>query len=222
MKFKDFEEEEALSYQWDTDKVKNIIEDTVLEVRELLSLGNLNITVVPALSFPWLENHDRSIWTNGFTNSPNCIQIAIPPTPDEDFLKYMIAHELHHASPINPIYNLTDETFTLGEWFKMEGTAEFFSLSLYKDKRWWKSDFTKTVEKEYWSKVQDKFAITDDSEMGKFCFGDLDNGIPYMAGYAFAYEMVKKYVEKHPIDNYEKLYSVGASDLVDTYSSRII
>ncbi|WP_268809835.1 DUF2268 domain-containing putative Zn-dependent protease, partial [Planococcus sp. CAU13] len=73
----------------------------------------------------------------------------------------------------------------------MEGTAEFFSLNLYEDKRWWKDDFTKTIELDYWHQAKREIDTTDDEIKGKFCFGDPKNGTPFMAGYAFAYEMVK-------------------------------
>ena len=217
LQFVELNKEEALTYQWDTEKIKGIIEEVLSEVQQHLSLENVNITVVPALPFPWTEKFDRSMWTNGFTNSPNSIQIAIPPNPDEQFLKYLIAHELHHASPSNPIYKLSLDSFTLGDWYKMEGTAEFFSLHLYEDKRWWKNDFTKDMEPDYWRQAKQKMNTTDDEIKGRFCFGDPKNGIPFMAGYAFAYEMVKSYVEKYPISNFEELYSISPQDLMEAY-----
>ncbi|MCM3667233.1 DUF2268 domain-containing protein [Mesobacillus subterraneus] len=70
----------------------------------------------------------------------------MPPRPGVDFLQYLLAHECHHASPENPIYHLSLSTFNLEEWYKMEGTAEYFALFLYPDKRWWKDNLPTGME----------------------------------------------------------------------------
>lgn len=75
-KFKDLSKEEIYSYQWDTEKVNKVIYDTVNEVRKHFVFDDIVVTVFPALPFPWFEKYDQSIWTNGFTNGPNNIQIA--------------------------------------------------------------------------------------------------------------------------------------------------
>lgn len=76
--------------------------------------------LVPALLFSYFQEQPQSLWTNAFTNGPGNVIMAAPPHPDIDFLQYLLAHECHHASPENPIYNLTLSTFTLEEWYKME------------------------------------------------------------------------------------------------------
>jgi uncharacterized protein YjaZ len=92
----------------------------------------------------------------------------------------MLAHELHHATPINPIYELSSDHFPLFEWLKMEGGAELFALSLYEDKRWWKDDFSSEVEVLYWEKVKPYLDTINDSIKNPLCFGDPKNGIPYL------------------------------------------
>ncbi|WP_408641597.1 DUF2268 domain-containing putative Zn-dependent protease [Solibacillus palustris] len=120
-----------------------MVNETVQTVKQHIELdSNLQITLVPALPFPWFSNIEQSIWTNGFTNCSQSIWIAIPANPDIPFLHYLLAHELHHSAPNNPMYKLTIEHFPLKEWYKMEGTAEYFSLQLFEDKRWWKESFT--------------------------------------------------------------------------------
>src|SRR5690606_8261364 len=104
----------------------------------------------------------QSLWLNGFTNGPGNILLAIPPKPDIDYFQYLLAHELHHATPENPIYQLTLETFTLEEWYKMEGAAEYFSLSLYPDKRWWRDNLPLEVEESYWKQCQEHLKVADD------------------------------------------------------------
>ncbi|WP_345239341.1 DUF2268 domain-containing putative Zn-dependent protease [Pontibacillus salipaludis] len=221
LQFQNFSQEEALAFQWDTRRVEEIVEDTILQVRQHITLDNVKVTIVPAIPFPWFKNFDRSIWTNGFTNSPNSIQIAIPPNPDEQFLRYLIAHELHHASPNNPIYELTLETFTLGDWYKMEGTAEYFSLNLYEDKRWWKKDFSRDLESEYWEKAKQEINTTDDTIKSQLCFGDSNKGIPQMFGYSFAHEMIKSYVKNNPISNYNALYFIDVLDFIEAYENNV-
>lgn len=221
LKFNELSKEEIVSYEWDTEKVKEIILDTILEVQQHLPLENIKVTVFPALTFPWFQKFDRSIWTYGFTNGPNNIQMAVPPNPDIEFLKYMIAHELHHATPINPIYNLTLDTFTLADWFKMEGGAEYFSLNLFEDKRWWKDDFTPEIESTYWSIAQYKINTTDEDEKRPLCFGNPKIGIPYMAGYAFTYGLFKNFVEKNPNNNFQDLFMIEPIEFIDAYKIKV-
>lgn len=127
-KFEALSEAESLTYSWNPEKIEAIIRETISEVEKHLEFRDLTITVVPALPFQWFQKYDDSLWTNGYTVGADTIVLAIPPEPDHEFLRYMLAHELHHASPENPIYHLTWDTFTLAEWFKMEGGAEYFSL----------------------------------------------------------------------------------------------
>jgi uncharacterized protein YjaZ len=216
--FQHLSRDEANSFQWDTEMVHEIILDTVQQVQKHLPFDKINITIFPALPFPWYQRFDQSLWTNGYTNGVNNIQIAVPPNPNEDFLRYMIAHELHHATPINPIYKLTFETFSLIDWFKMEGGAEYFSLSLYEDKRWWKEDFSPETEWKYWRMVKDKLGVTDDKEKSPLCFGDPTKGIPLMAGYAFAYRLSLNYTEKHPTLTIKDLLSIEPTSFIDEYS----
>lgn len=218
LKFVQMNEQEATAYQWDEERVKRIIGEAVSEVRKHIPLEDVTITVMPAMPFPWFKKLDRSMWVNGFTNSPLDVQIAMPPNPDEQFLKYLIAHELHHASPINPIYQLKLEAFTLADWYKMEGTAEFFSLQLYEDKRWWKDDFDSETEAVYWEQAKNEIETTDEKVKGKLCFGDKSNGIPFMAGYACAYEIVKSYVKQHPVKEITDLYKIKVIDMIQVYN----
>jgi hypothetical protein len=85
LNLKDMSKEEIHSYSWDTERVNTIIHETFNEVSRYFPYDEVSITVFPALPFHWLEKHDRSIWTNGFTNGPNNVQIAVPPNPDEEF-----------------------------------------------------------------------------------------------------------------------------------------
>lgn len=217
-KFADMPQDELKTYEWDASRIEEITKDTFREVSKHLPYHEVTITFLPALPFPWFENLERSMWTNGFTNSPNHVLLAIPPNPDEQFLRYMIAHELHHATPINPIYTIPYERFTIGHWYLMEGGAEFFSLSLYPDKRWWKDDFTEEVEQRYLSMAYEHFHSTDDKVKGPLCFGAPDQGIPFMAGYVFAYRLVKKYAERHPSISFQDLLSIQPSELIEEFS----
>lgn len=103
----------------------------------------------------------------------------------------------------------------------MEGGAEYFSLSLYEDKRWWKEDFTPETEIIYWSKAYDKIDTTNDVEKSKLCFGDPDNGIPSMAGYAFAYKLFLNYVERNPNRNFRELLFVKPLEFIEAYKSHV-
>ncbi|MEK4130271.1 DUF2268 domain-containing putative Zn-dependent protease [Solibacillus sp. FSL W8-0474] len=218
-KFLDLSTEEILSYSWDKEKTQEVVRETVQIVKEYIELDEqLQISIVPALPFPWFKNLEQSVWINGFTNSKKSIWIAIPPNPDISFLRYLLAHELHHASPENPIYQLTVDHFPLKDWYKMEGTAEYFSLQLFEDKRWWKDSFTLEVEERYISEAKSLLHSTDDKVKGPLCFGDLKKHIPYLAGYSFAYNAVKDYLIRNPIEHLNQLFEIDAEELLLSYN----
>ncbi|MGM8216684.1 DUF2268 domain-containing putative Zn-dependent protease [Bacillaceae bacterium W0354] len=217
LKFKQLERFNLINLSWDQTSVHSIVEDTLTLANKYIPLENTTVTVVPALPFKWFEKYDSSIWTNGFTLGPNNIIIAVPPSPNEQFLKYMVAHEAHHACPLNPIYKLTLDHFSLAEWYKMEGTAEYFSLSFFDDLRWWKDTFTKDVVDHYKELAKQHLLTTDDSIKSKLCFGDPSQDIPVFAGYSFAYNCVTNYVQQHRITNYLELFDIDAEKLIDAY-----
>jgi len=219
-KFIGLSNEEILSYQWDAEKVERIITETFKEVGTHLKFDEVTVTVFPALPFSLHKNLDQSMWTNGFTNGPNSIQIAIPPNPNEDFLRYLIAHELHHATPENPIYSLALDQFSLAHWLKMEGGAELFSLSLYKDHRWWKNEFKSEVESNYWNRAKEKLSTTDSKEKSILSVGDPAQGLPVMVGYSFAYRLFSNYIEKYPNVTFRELLTVDPMEVIQVYEGR--
>ncbi|MCM3721049.1 DUF2268 domain-containing putative Zn-dependent protease [Solibacillus isronensis] len=217
-KFLDLPIEDILAHSWNEEFIEQVVNETVQLVKQHIELDdNLQITIVPALPFPWFSNIDQSIWTNGFTNSSQSIWIAIPADPDILFLRYLLAHELHHAAPQNPIYKLTLDQFPLKDWYKMEGTAEYFSLQLFEDKRWWKESFTLEVEEHYIAEAKRFLNTNDDSIKGPLCFGSIKQQIPYMAGYSFAYNAVMDYIKRYPIENLNQLFEIDSEELVMTY-----
>ncbi|WP_010095134.1 DUF2268 domain-containing putative Zn-dependent protease [Ornithinibacillus scapharcae] len=218
---KNMSKDEIFSYRWNTDEIEKMIKDTFDEVEKHLEFPHdVTVTVLPAFYYPWFPE-DKSIWTNGFTNGKNNVLLAVPSHPNEHFLKYMTAHELHHATHTNPIYKLTEENFPLVEWYKMEGGAEYFSLSLFEDYRWWKKDFTLDIERVYWSQIKDQIDTTDSRVKGLFCFGSPKDGIPYLAGYAFAYKLFVNFTKNYPELDYRDLLEIDSQRLIDAYESRI-
>lgn len=220
IKFENMSEEDTIEYSWDTGVVEQAIQETIKKVNEYFPFEELVITVVPALPFPWFKDLDRSQWINGFTNGSNNILIAVPPNPDIEFLQYLSAHEAHHAYSENAIYKLTLENFTLADWLKMEGTAEYFSLTLFKDKRWWQGSFSKEVEKHYWSEAKSHLKTTDDQIKSPLCFGEPSKGLPMMCGYSFGYRLVKSYMELYPETNLEELFYINIEQLFSAYERK--
>jgi len=218
-KFKELPESEITKLQWDTDHVQSVVEETFYHVDQYLSFNDMHITILPALPFPFHHEHPQPLWTNAFTNGPEHILIAIPPQPDMDFFQYLLAHESHHASPENPIYNLSLYTFTLEEWYKMEGTAEYFSLSLYPDKRWWKDNFPTDVETNYWDQCKEHLKSTDDNLKSQLCFGSEKRVIPVFAGYSFALNLVSNYVssKNKDISDIRELFTIEPSEFIEYY-----
>ena len=220
-KFETMSEENIFEFNWNTNRVEKIIKETIKEVEQYFPLEKLNITVVPALPFPWFKNVDRSQWINGFTNGPNNILLAVPPNPDIEFLRYLVAHEAHHAFSENPIYKLTLDTFTLADWLKMEGTAEYFSLMLYQDKRWWRDNFSSEIETHYWMEVKNHLKTTDDQLKGSFCFGDSSKELPLMCGYSFGYKLVKYYIERYPKTDVSELFHIEVEQFFSAYKRKL-
>lgn len=102
----------------------------------------------------------------------------------------------------------------------MEGTAEYFSLTLFKDKRWWKEKFSKKVEKHYWSVAKSHLQTTDDELKNKLCFGDPSRGLPIMCGYSFGYELVNSYIELYPETNLRELFDINIKQLISAYEGK--
>ena len=210
--------ENVAHYNWDVAVLQKITEDTIATVAKSIPLHeHLSITLVPALPFPWFDGVDISLTTNGFTNSPTSIWIAIPPNVDLDFYQYLLAHELHHASPINPIYSLTNENFPLKEWWKMEGCAEYFSLQHFRDKRWWTAAYTAEVERRYMQRIRPAFNCVDPAVKGSLTFGAPNEQLPYMIGYSFAYVAIKHYVTTHPLPSLAALFDLNSDVVFNDY-----
>nr|WP_255723516.1 DUF2268 domain-containing putative Zn-dependent protease [Sporosarcina sp. ACRSL] len=221
LKCKELSETEIKNLEWDVDEIERIVHETFQNVSCYLPFEEMRITVVPALLLPFFRDQPQSMWTNAFTNGPGNIIIAIPPRPDIDFLQYLLAHECHHASPENPIYQLSLDTFTLEEWYKMEGTAEYFALSLYPDKRWWKDNLPIEMEVRYWNECKDHLKSTDDHLKASLCFGNPQKGIPVFAGYSFALQVVSTYASTHHLEDIRDLFSVRPSVLLECYATSI-
>lgn len=218
--FQDFSLEESLIYQWNEENVEKDVLEVWKEVKNHLSIRDLTITIVPALPFTWFEKYDQSLWVNGFTNGVGNVLIAVPPKPDEDFLKYMIAHELHHATPENPIYKLMNETISLLDWYKFEGGAEYFSLSLYPDKRWWKKEYTPEVDSRYQKRLTSYLLEPTESEKNLLCYGNPSHNIPYLAGYAFAYHLFVHFFNENQNLSFSDLFFIESLELYKCYSNR--
>ena len=221
LKFKELSETEIISLEWETDEIEQIVHKTFQNVSQYLPFNAMRITIVPALLLPFFKEQPQSMWTNAFTNGPGNIIIAIPPRPDIDFLQYLLAHECHHASPENPIYQLTLDTFTLEEWYKMEGAAEYFALSLYPDKRWWKDNLSTEMEDKYWNECKDHLKSTDDNVKGALCFGSPKRGIPIFAGYSFALKIVANYATTNDLQDVRELFSIKPSVLLECYAANL-
>lgn len=222
LKFKELSESEIKSLEWDTEEIEKIVHKTFQNVSQYLNFKDMHITLVPALLFSYFKEQPKSLWANAFTNGPGNVIMAIPPQPDFDFLQYLLAHECHHASPENPIYQLSLSKFTLEEWYKMEGTAEYFALSLYSDRRWWKDNLPTEVEARYWSECKDHLKSTDDNLKGPLCFGSLKKGIPVFAGYSFALKVVSTYASINHIKDIKELFFVEPSVLIECYATNAL
>ncbi|ALC90728.1 hypothetical protein AM500_13730 [Bacillus sp. FJAT-18017] len=219
--FLEMTESELKSMEWNTADIEQVVRETFQIVSRYLPLDEMRIMVVPALPFSYFEKQPLSLWSNAFTNGPGNIIVAIPPQPDIDFLQYLLAHEMHHACPENPIYNISLSSFTLEQWFKMEGTAEFFSLSLFKDKRWWKDNLPKEREILYWNECKDHLQSTNDMIKSPLCFGSRKRGIPVFAGYLFALSLVSNYVSTNPTKDIRELYKLEPAKLIECYKGSV-
>ena len=216
-------EEELQAYSWNEQLIEQAVIETVQKVAEWIPIHpHLNIIIVPAKQLPWFKDVPQALWTNGFTNSSDCIWIALPKAPDIEFLRYLIAHELHHASPSNPIYSLTNEHFPLKDWYKMEGAAEYFSLQLYEDKRWWKDTYTEEIQRAYIQQAIQHLHTVDPTIKMPLCYGDAARNLPIMIGYIFAFEAVKSYVSTNNGMNLVDLFELDAASIVLAYEKEFV
>ncbi|WP_214482134.1 DUF2268 domain-containing putative Zn-dependent protease [Bacillus sp. SM2101] len=208
--------EELVALQWNEGLIEAVIQNVMSLVSKYIYVENLEITVVPALAKP--HHIPQSLCIFAYINHHGNILIFVPPNPDLDYLKYVLAHQAFYSSPQSPV-NQLNGIFTLADWFKLEGAAQYFSLSFFEDKRWW-ADYT-IDEGRYWASVKGLLQSTDVQLNRKFYFGFYDDDIPTYTGQAFAYNIVMSYVKRYPINSFTELFNIDVQHLFKNCEDRL-
>ncbi|GIO99550.1 hypothetical protein J14TS5_46360 [Paenibacillus lautus] len=120
-------------------------------------------------------------------------------------MKAALAHECNH----NVRYQFIqwDHTVTLGELIVSEGLAENFATSIYGEELlgpWVSKTNTETLNKHIKPRLKEKLQLTAFDQIAPYLYGDelakLQHyepvNMPYCAGYACGYYVVKYYLEK--------------------------
>ncbi|MDX8365740.1 DUF2268 domain-containing putative Zn-dependent protease [Cytobacillus sp. IB215665] len=208
--------EELVALQWNEELIETAIQNVMSLVNKYIYVENVEITVVPALTKP--HHIPQSLRIFAYKNHHGNILISVPPNPDIDYLKYVLAHRAFYSSPQNPVNQLKGN-FTLADWFKLEGAAQYFSLSFFEDKRWWAYD---TIDEErYWASVKGLLQSTDVQLNRKIYYGYYDDDVPTYTGQAFAHNTVTSYIEKYPINSFTELFNIDVQHIFEIYKDRL-
>lgn len=161
------------------------------------------------------EYQNGVLGTNTFGN----IILHINPLA-EDYLQwmhYVFAHEYHHNvwGRYWFVLHNTDMKGYFIESMLNDGQADAFALSLNPGLRpKWIFDLTPEQETELWERHYSKIIYSRDADYEKYMFGDPTSGIPWCAGYAFAYKIVNSFIKKHPDITFSELVEIAPADIM--------
>ncbi|MBX0356946.1 DUF2268 domain-containing protein [Halobacillus sp. Nhm2S1] len=197
------EKEEAMILE----TIQKAIQDSV----DLLPGGDKDIHVFPT-------NPDNTFGMgrvddlSGVTWNEEFMLITIGRNFSEVALKQLIAHEYHHT-----VYNERNEPrYTLRENTVVEGKAEFFAKQVYPEGE---SSFTEPLRGRYKSETVDLFLEYADSEdpriIADFFYGYPEQDIAPRAVYRIGYQIMKKFMEKHPDMPVEEWTNLSSETVVE-------
>lgn len=149
------------------------------------------------------EKQNGVIGTSLFGN----IMLQINPLAVDyvQWIPYVFAHEYHHTVWGN--YWFMIHSGELKNKFIdsliIDGEADSFAMSLYPQlEPAWVYDSLDRAEF-IWENIYKNIWNRTDVDYAKYMFGDVENGIPWCAGYSVGYMIVQKYLkqkQKNPID----------------------
>lgn len=175
-------------------EVAGMVREAVAAASEQLSTDPLTICVF-ALSPSNRFVIDRM---GGVTGSywGDIIHLQIYPTESwAARVKYVVAHEYHHAAWVQRFSDWT-AAFTLLDHLVSEGRADSFAKLLYPNAPApWTDALTAEQEKSQWRALKPLLASQDYDLHGRVMFG---GGYPVWTGYTIGFNIVQAFLENNP------------------------
>lgn len=115
----------------------------------------------------------------------------------EDWIKYVFAHEYHHAVWGNYWFMMHGSELEnqFIESLVIDGEADSFALSLYPALRpQWLFDLPEEEIHRLWEDRYREIANRTEVDYISYMFGNQDQNIPWCAGYAVGYQLVQNYL----------------------------
>lgn len=141
------------------------------------------------------ERQNGVVGTSMFANI--LIQVNPLVRDYERWLEYVFAHEYHHTVWDNYWYVLHGGELrnTLIDFLMTDGEADCFAMEMYPDlKPQWLFTMSETdIERLWKDKYIDK-AMDTGVDYEAYMFGNEEMGIPWCAGYAIGYMLVRRYL----------------------------
>lgn len=172
----------------------------------------MQIAIYPSLTDIVEGVYGTGVWGNVILN--------VNPTNKSylDWLSFIFAHEYHHNVWGDYWYckkggEGLHNTFL--EKIVIEGEADFFAMSLHKDKNpSWHYGVTKEEEKYLWDKMKPVLnASLSPEDTAKYMFGCKELGIPKHAGYFCGIRIVEAYIRKHSLITQEELLATSPYEI---------
>lgn len=191
------------------DQLKSITESTIVLVKKLLPIKDIDIVIY--------ENPIAVIsevgGIGGFTPNANTIFISLDPLninfkkAISNELTFVLAHELHHTIR----WQKPVATDMLLEALVFEGMAEKFAMEVTGRSKPspWAQALTVEQKAVVLEKARKEWKLPS-YDNALWFFGSNPDLIPRWAGYTIGYDLVRKYLEAHPLSSASTLVQEDA------------
>lgn len=194
------------------DQINELIKEALIKSAEHLPGGDKNVYVMPVRS----EDNfviEKMKGVSGVTYNNKDIFIQIDTSFSEDTLKYLVAHEYHHA--INILANGEMANYTLLDKILFEGRADSFAHIIYPEIS---APWTEPLSEETTAIVIEELRKNANSTSIKiymdFFNGNSAKGIPLWSDYKVGYQIIQSYIENNPDTSVSKWTRLSSKDLL--------
>ena len=195
--------------KYDVTKIKLIIEESLNESKKLINDDSTNVFVFPTVNNFIITKLDG---INGLSPWKHTILLFINIHDGyEHVLKNVVVHEYCHTKT-----HEYQEWKSLQDSIVFEGLAENFREYLLKNGREkWTTVFNEDESKLIFAKIKSLLNNADNETYRKIFFDDKDYKL--WTGYTLGYYIVKNYIVKNKINDWDKLIRVKPEEMIKTY-----
>lgn len=194
------------------DQINELIQEALIKSAEHLPGGDKNIYIMP------LRPEDNFVinkmeGVSGVTYNDKDIFIQIGTSFSENMLKYVVAHEYHHA--INILANGEMALYTVLDRILFEGKADSFARIVYPDiSSPWREPLSEESTAIVLEELRKNANSTSIKIYKNFFNGNSAKGIPLWSDYKVGYQITQSYIENNPDTSISKWTRLSAKDLL--------